>query len=307
MSDANRAGLRFIEEATWNTLPGTPTMVPIRFTGESLSAAVENIVSSEIRSDRMISDQVQVSRQNNGGFEFELSYGTFDSLLQGALFSAWDTNVLKNGTTKYSYSIEKAFLDIDEYFLYTGMMVNTLSLSLATGAIITGSMDFMGSQVTLGQASNAAVVSAASTTDIINSMGDVATLKEGTGSPTALTGIFVQDVSFNINNNLRPQNKITSNTLAGVGVGKCDITGTLSAYFASDRLYDQFLAGSASGLEFSVTDGTSTYLFELPNIKFDTDDIPTTGQDTDVIESIAWRALRDSGEDAQIKITRTPS
>jgi len=111
MSDSNRVGLRYIEEVTWNVLPGTPTMAPIRFTGESLIPNVENIVSEEIRDDRMVTDLIQVSRSNTGGFDFELSDATFDTLLQGALFGTWTTNVLKNSTTEYSYSIEKALLE----------------------------------------------------------------------------------------------------------------------------------------------------------------------------------------------------
>jgi hypothetical protein len=305
MSDSNRAALRFIEEATWNTLPGTPTMAPIRFTGESLSASVENVVSAEIRDDRMVTDLIQVSRQNNGGFDFELSYGTFDLLLQGALFGTWADNVLKNGVVENFYSIEKAFLDIDEYFLYTGMMVNGFSLNLSTGAIATGSFDFIGSTATLAQATNTASVSAATTTRPLNCMADVATLKEGS-TATVLTGIHVQELSFSIANNLRPVHKITSNVLADVGVGKMDITGTLSAYFATSRLFDKFLAGTASGLEFSITDGTSSYLLEFLNVKFETDDIPTPGQDADIIESIGWRALRNAADDSMIKITRTP-
>jgi len=304
MSDSNRAALRYIQEVTWNSLPGTPTMTPIRFTEEDLNASVENIVSREIRNDRMTTDLVQVSRQNNGGFQFELSYGTFDTLLQGALFGTWAANVLKNGTTEYSYSIEKAFLDIDEYFLYTGMVVNSFNLNLATGAICTGGFNFMGSTATLQQTSNANSVSAANTNDIINCMADVASLQEG--SPlTTLTGIYIQELSFNINNNLRPVSQIGSNTLADVGIGKMDITGTLNAYFTSDRLFDKFLAGTASKISFQLTDGVNTYTVLFPNVKFETENISNSGQDSDIIENISWRALRDATEDAMIKITRS--
>jgi len=305
MSDANRVGLRYIEEVTWNTLPGTPTMTPLRYTGESLIPSVENIVSAEIRDDRMISDLVQVSRSNTGGFELELSAASFDDLMEGALFNSWSTDVLKNGTEKHSYSIEKALLDIDEYFLFTGMMVNSMTLTLATSAIASGSFDLLGSAATLGQATNAATLGAISTKPIMNCMGNVASLKEGS-SLTTLAGIYVQELSFTIANNLRPVYQIGSNTIAEIAVGKCDITGTLNAYFTNDRLFDQFLAGSPTQIEFAIEDSLGNdYTVLFPEVKFETESVVSPGQDQDVIETLTWRALRDSSEDAMIKITRT--
>ena len=304
MSDSNRVGLRYIEEVTWNTLPGTPTMAPIRFTGESLVPNVENITSEEIRSDRMVTDLIQVSRSNTGGFDFELSDGTFDTLLEGALFDDWNTDVLKNSTIEHSYSIEKALLDIDEYFLFKGMMVNSFSLTLATSSIAKGSFDFLGSGATLAQVTNAATISTASTTAIMNCMGNVATLKEGS-TLTPLTGVYVQELSFTIANNLRPIYAVGSNEIQDVGIGKCDITGTLNAYFTSDLLFDKFLAGTATSIEFSITDDVSTYTILFPNVKFETESGVAPGQDQDIIETLTWRALRDASTDCMIRITRS--
>jgi len=305
MSDSNRVGLRFIEETTWNSLPGTPTLAPIRFTGESLIPNVENITSEEIRSDRMVTDLIQVSRSNTGGFDFELSYGTFDSLIEGALFSTWagtGSNIIKNSTTEHSYSIEKALLDIDQYFLFTGMMVNSMSMTLATSSIATGSFDFLGSSATLAATTNASSVSAASTTLVMNCMGNVASLQEG-GS--ALTGVYVQELSFTIANNLRPIYAVGSNVILDVGIGKCDITGTLNAYFASSRLFDKFLAGTASSISFQITDGVDSYTVLFPNVKFETDSVVAPGQDQDVVETMTWRALRDATQACMVKITRS--
>jgi hypothetical protein len=304
MSDANRVGIRYIEEVTWNTLPGTPAMQALRLTSDSIIPAVDTIVSEELRSDRMISDLVQVSRSNTGGFDFELSATSFDDLMQGALFNSWATNVLKNSTEEHYYSIEKALLDIDEYFLFKGMMVNNFSLNLSTSAIATGSFDFLGASTTLQQATNANSVPAATSTAVMNCMADVASLKEGS-SLTTLAGIYVQELSFSIANNLRPVYQIGSDVMGDIAVGKMDITGTLNAYFTSDRLFDQFLAGSATQIEFTIDDAAgNSYQFLFPEVKFETESVVAPGQDQDVIETLTWRALRDSAEDAMVKITR---
>ncbi len=49
------------------------------------------------------------------------------------------------GTTKKSYSIEKVFTDLsNKAILYRGMLVNTLSLDVTYGSLITGTMEFVG-------------------------------------------------------------------------------------------------------------------------------------------------------------------
>jgi hypothetical protein len=265
---------------------------------------VDTIVSEELRSDRMVSDLIQVSRSNSGGFDFELSATSFDDLLQGALFGTWNGDVLKNSTVEYSYCIEKALLDIDEYFLFKGMMVNGFSLNLSTSAIATGNFDFLGGSAELQQTSQAAVVTAATATEVMNCMGNVASLKEGT-SLTTLTGIYVQELSFSIANNLRPVYQIGSNVMGDVAVGKMDITGTLNAYFANSRLYDQFLAGSATQIEFTIQDAANNSLtFLFPEVKFESESIVAPGQDQDVVETLTWRAIRDVSNDAMVVITR---
>ncbi len=304
MSDANRVGLRYIEETVWNSLPNTPTMQALRLTSDSIIPAIDTIISEELRDDRMVSDLIQVSRSNTGGFDFELSAHSFDDLLEGALFSSWATNVLKNGIEVHSYSIEKALLDIDEYFMFTGMMVNSLSITLATSAIATGNFDLLGAGATLQQSSQANSVTASTSTDVLNCMGNVASLKEG-ASLTTLAGIYVQELSFTIANNLRPVYQIGSNIIGAVAVGKMDITGTLNAYFANDRLFDQFLAGTATQIEFLIQDiAGNKYTVLFPNVKFESESVVAPGQDQDVVENLTWRALRDPGENAQIKITR---
>ncbi|HUT42744.1 MAG TPA: phage tail tube protein, partial [Desulfobacterales bacterium] len=226
------------------------------------------------------------------------------TLFEGALFNSWATNVLKNGIEVHSYSIEKALLDIDEYFMFTGMMVNGLTLTLATSSIAKGSFDFLGAGATLTQTTGATVVTAATSTEIMNCMGNVASLKEGS-SLTTLAGIYVQELSFSIANNLRPVYQIGSNIIGAVAVGKMDITGTLNAYFANDRLFDQFLAGSATAIEFTIEDAAGNdYTVLFPRVKFESESVVAPGQDQDVIETLTWRALRDPTYNAMIHITR---
>ena len=87
MSDADRVQLSFREEASYGVHPAGEFQ-KLRFTGESLSHEKETTVSGEIRPDRQVADLVQTGIRVSGGFDFELSYGAFDALMQYALQSA---------------------------------------------------------------------------------------------------------------------------------------------------------------------------------------------------------------------------
>jgi len=51
---------------------------------------------------------------------------------------------LSNGTTQRSFSIEREHADIGQFLNFRGMTASRLQLSLQSGAIVTGTLDFMG-------------------------------------------------------------------------------------------------------------------------------------------------------------------
>ena len=81
--------LAIIPEVTWGTTPATPEFQVLRKTGDTLKIDRENVKSSETRLDRNVTDLIQVGGGASGSIEFEVSYGTLDSLLESALHSTW--------------------------------------------------------------------------------------------------------------------------------------------------------------------------------------------------------------------------
>ena len=65
-------------------------MRELRFTSEDLGIARQTTVSDEIRADRQISDLIQTHVEAQGGIKGEMSYGTYDELLEGAMNSSWE-------------------------------------------------------------------------------------------------------------------------------------------------------------------------------------------------------------------------
>ena len=70
------------------------------------------------------------NRKVGGDIKGELSYGTFDDLLEAVLCGTWTTDVLKAGTTRRSFTFERYFADITQYLRYRGCEINTSSSPL---------------------------------------------------------------------------------------------------------------------------------------------------------------------------------
>lgn len=97
ISDTSRGRVGYIEEVTPGVTPAS-ALQDLRFTGESISNGFTNETSSEIRSDRQITDSILVGSEPAGDINFELSFATYDDFLEGALFSDWSTAVAISAT-----------------------------------------------------------------------------------------------------------------------------------------------------------------------------------------------------------------
>jgi hypothetical protein len=90
-----------------------------------------------------------------------------------------------------------------------------------------------------------------------------------------------------------------------IGVGKCDVTGTLTAFFKDSSLYDKYLAGTPTSISYKVEDAaTNAYIIDFPQVEFESDGLNVGGQDQDVTESLAFRAYKDPTYAYTIQISK---
>ena len=294
----SRHGVRYVPEVTWGTTPGTPTMVSLRNNGCSLAVQKSTLSSNEIRSDRQIVDLRHGAAQVGGTIDFEFSYGEFDALLEGALFGAWTSDVLKGGATSKSFTIERAFLDVAQYGAFAGCMVNGFSLSVQRNAIVTGSFDILGKTATYSGTPLKASPTASQTNLPYDTFSG--TMSEGGSSIAYVTG-----VDFSVANNLEPQFFVGAGTSASsVTVGRINVSGTLSAAFTNATLLNKFLNETESSLSLTLGNGTTkSYTILIPRIKYTGGDNPVSGEG-EVVLSMPFQALYDSVTGTNIQITR---
>lgn len=89
MANGSRHSMRYIAESTYGTTPATPAFKPIRHTSTTLGLSKESLQSEEIRDDRQIADFRHGAYQVGGDMNIELSFASFDDLLEAVLLGTW--------------------------------------------------------------------------------------------------------------------------------------------------------------------------------------------------------------------------
>jgi hypothetical protein len=244
---------------------------------------------------------------SEGTYNFEMSYGSFDDWLESLFQSTWSTNVLANGVTPKFFTFEELYETgaTDQYRRFAGAAINTMSLELTAGSIVTGSFSVMAfGEPTLAQTAIASsTYTDPNTNPVLTASNDFGNL-----TITGLTSPKVQSISLNITNNLRPQPVVGDIDGIGLGSGRFDVTGSITMYFENEEAYDIFLANTYTDLAFRIG-GASTLKYDvsIPNVKFTSASIEAAGNDTDVPITLEFGAVRDASQDHTIEITRTPA
>lgn len=306
MPFASGSGVRlaYVPETAFGVTPATPAFKAMRVTSGGLRTNKSTGTSNERQPDRNIRDVFELGQDVTGNPAFELTYGSFDDLIAGALFNTWATNVLKNGVTPASFTFEEmiALGGVENYSRFTGVMVNTLSLNIAAREPVTGSLALMAQKETLDTAPiSSATYAAASTTPVATASANVAafTVTGMTGNPT------VRSLSLEISNNLRTRPAVGTKYSAEFGAGSLNVTGNMSVYFESNEIYQKVLDHASGSLSFVIGNAANQkYRFTLPKIRFGDGERAVGGKDDDVMINLPFQAILDTTENCSIKIER---
>ena len=195
---------------------------------------------------------------------------------------------ITNGTTFESVCFQKGYADLTTtYSNFSGMAYDSLSISIPTSGMVTGSFTLIGKDE-VSSAIIGASFAAASTTKIFNAIDDVDAILEADVAYSAT------ECSFTIQNNLRTRLQIGSLGPISVGSGVINVTGTLRAYFDSVATYDKMLNQTSTSLAPMISDALGNcYVFEFPEVKFTGGSRVAQGQNQDIIADLEWAAFMD--------------
>jgi hypothetical protein len=204
-----------------------------------------------------------------------------------------------------SFSLETAFNDINQYQIQRGMRVGSWDLNVQSGEIVKGKYSFQGRDTQMLASSilsNTPYTPVGSTTtEVMNATTNVGSLKKnGVSLASAL-----QSIELKGDASLRAQNAVGSKFARGVGTGRFNLTGTITAYFENTVLYQHFIAHETIGLSFDFSDiDGNINSYTIPAIKITSDNISPEGIDKDVMEPLEFVAFRDAATGTMLQIDR---
>jgi hypothetical protein len=311
MADGSRHSLAYIEETVRGTTPATPVFKAVRHTGTTLALSKNTIQSEEIRNDRQIADFRHGAFQVGGDVSIELSYGSFDDILEAVLCGTWaadtpgvGTDQLKAAADRRYFTLERYFADIEvadkPYHRFTACEFASLSLQISADAMITGSFTVVGS----GMETDTVIVAgatygAAETTTPLDSF--TGSLNEN-GSTIAV----ITEISLTLENGIDPRFVVGSKESIQPSIGRSNCSGTITAFFENSTLLEKFINETESDIDFTLPDGAGNqYKFILPCIKYNGGQPDVSGEGP-ITLSMPFQALLDSTEATNLVIERTP-
>jgi len=299
-SQGARSQLAYVVEVTFNSTPGSPTMLELPFNTNSLDLNKETLESAEIRSDRQIAIQRHGNKTVSGAIEVDFRADDFDDLLESAFFNTFDSSsVLKAGITPQHLTIEEGALDITQFRVFTGCTVNSMSMSIQPNAIVTATFDIVGGNMTQSATPLDASITVASGNDPFDSFSG--TLQEGGGGITIVSGL-----DFTLDNSVAPAFVVGNAVAPCLEFGRSNLTGTLSVYYEDAALIDKFIAETESSIQVALASTVTgdTYTILIPRVKYNGASVPVADEQSRII-ALPFQALRDVAEATNIKITKS--
>lgn len=238
-----------------------------------------------------------VFNESNGAVVDEVGSGT----------SYQRADRLQIGANKKSFTMEKAFLDLaDKALIYKGQLVNTFSLNIAYGEIITGTVGFNGTKYQAADsavefATNGRTILPASTTNAFNGSIDMPFVNSSSTGVLDEATFCIQSASLSLNNNMQAQTCIGEAAPKDYSPGEASIEVSISAYLADDNW--NFLAKKLSqepfALGFMVKNAGGFYGFYLPAIQTSFSDPASGGANQQIsIEMTGTAKVGANGESA---------
>lgn len=203
-----------------------------------------------------------------------------------------------------SFSLEKEFSDVAQFFVFRGMSPSKLDLSFETGAILKGVLDFMGADSARGATTFMPSAPGASQAyGVMNAVSGVGTVLLDTD---VIANTYIKSAKVTIDGKLRGQDAIGHLGNVGLGQGTFDIGGSLEMYLADGAIYDQAIADQLVDIQIPVFDvNNNGYAFIFNNVKLGVPKVLAGSKDADVMLSVPFTAVApDTAADKMLIVDR---
>ena len=284
MSSGAQVTSYLIPETTPGVTPTTGAWDTLRLTSNTLSPTVNTQVSDEITESRISQGSVVSSADIQGDLVGELSYGSFDKLLEAAFYGTWTGDVLTVGSTRHTFTVAKNFNDVSVYTLFKGMHVSVFALDIPSDGKITATFTMMGLDYADGDTNTVSTVTPATSTPFMSNLNLGTIMVDG----QSLEGIAcVSALTISLDNGLQAQRCIGNGKIGpGAQIAtEAAVTGTITLAWSPRawQIWKNTFTRLPIALEFPITDSLGNrYDLSFPALEVD-GDLPNGGK-RDLIE-----------------------
>lgn len=221
-----------------------------------------------------------------------LDAGTPASVEAGISLCTVGTSRISNGVTQTSFTYEKQFPDVTQFFSFPGMTPGKMMLNFVAASLTDGSFEFM------GKSGARAAVTVMPGTAVASRTGEIMNGATGVGqlfeAGVALTTTFIKSLNLTVDNVQRSQEAIGAFGYVGIGSGTLDVKATMEVYFSDGALFDKFLANTYTSLTVGSLDALGNgYIMTLPRVNLMSAKIVAGSKDQDLMASFEIMALAD--------------
>lgn len=330
-SSTSEVSLYYTADTDDTTLwTSTLTWTPVPMTGESISTNLSSVISEQITPTRSYAGSKLSQGEVSGSFNFEAQAGNFffdmliavlqadkkTSVNTNSGGSTWaDEDTIKNGSTKHCFAflkrIQVASGDYD-WYIFRGVQIGSMSMDISPNALITGTVNVMGVRPEAPVEDSAApgtwTLSDLTTLPLMSGVDSLQNFDILSGSTSS--GVTMQSVAINFDNQLRQQQAVGINSIyaAGVASGRFMATYSGSAYYANPTIYNAFVNDTDLAITGQLLDSSGNGIqFDSDYVKITSGSTPTAdGADQDLMISTEFRAFEDS-TNGTVLITKNPS
>ena len=248
----------------------------------------------------------------NAGYYKVVSKTTLDITLEADANLAADTGITVtraarrlNGTVEDSFTIEVARLDLGTAQIFTGCVVNTLDLTVADEAIVTGTFTFEAANSTFQDSdlgTDQFIASATYTDATDHPVLDSLSIPE---IRSAGSSFAAKQITLNINNNVAARTELGKLGSQSMRQGEFNVTGSFDAYFEDFSELQAYADNTTGAIWFALVDANSRgWSFSLPTVKFSDGGADVTGSNTDTMVSVSYQATLNDTESCTVRMQR---
>lgn len=172
--------------------------------------------------------------------------------------------------------------------VFTGMAVESATLRIGVGNILTGSFNFVGKNSSVGGTARTFVDISGADQDVMNAISDFDMNVNGTDIDV------VTEMNWQLKNNLRARKVVGTLGAKSIALGNVEGSGTTTGLVSGIGDYQQWIDFVDSTNILKFTKGTKAYAIDHPRVKYSDGGTSNSGVNTDLSLALSFVTLRDS-------------